>query len=366
MRLILASALLVSVIGCASSGDSVDDGEGSVNEGEPEPAADDDGATDGDDDSGDDGSGDDDSGSDDDSSEPEPGPTDDDDTGSEPEPDVPDVDVPIPVGEGGAASEPVEEPEPTPNGGTGGANSTPEPEPDVSTGGADPGNCPRPLDDYTALGGECDLIDFDCENYYRDECGCGCDDVSSGTCTEPADNYVLDDPAMCLVALFSCEENEEPFFDDCGCGCRPAAGADTCTAPAGRLVELPSERVSTYQCFGNYVEPQVLETADDLEAFLVGCDAAVARLPDFEKFTVFGAVVPERPYASLAYVVEDEGVFHVGVQAAAYCGGAAPPNTLFVLEIEPSGANVEQVRCPDTGMCDPDLLPPSAPPMGAP
>jgi hypothetical protein len=413
MRALLASLPIVVLLACSSSGDAVDSDEPSVSEVEPEGVSDD---------------------GDGDASTPaeEPSPTEGDDdqgSGSEPEPDVPDVEVPVPVGGGGTSSEPEPEPEPTPGGG--GANS-PEPEPDVSmggssnggaggsatsdggtggaatgdggtggsaTGGADPGECPRPLDSYAALGDECNLIDFDCENYFRDECGCGCDDVaqcrpddaylapadecniaavscpagesyfedacgcgceSNGgpACSEPAENYVLDDPGTCLVALFACEAGEETFYDDCGCGCRPATSS-SCTPPSGNELSVPAARVGTYSCYGYPGSPRVIESADDLEEFFQGCGSAPEELPDFEMYTVFGAVVSQRPDVSLEYVVDDGEDVHVGVQAQAYCGGAYPPTTLMLIELPHTDADVVQDRCDDVGMCDPDVLPPS-------
>jgi hypothetical protein len=252
------------------------------------------------------------------------------------------------------------------------------------------------------LGTDCDLADFDCENYFRDECGCGCDDVSSGTClpddqyvalgdtcdvvrftcdegayfrddcgcgcttsdettcTQPSDRYVLDDPSSCNVALFACDVGEEPFYDDCGCGCRPLEGAE-CVAPSGTAIAVTADQIRQYECFQFDGEPRLIATEGEYMDFVNGCGGTPAEELDFDGHVYFAAVVPERTVVNFAYAVETNDGVHVGVQAQAYCGGAAPPTTVLLIEFDPIDTEFIQDRC-DTGMCDPDLLPPSAVP----
>lgn len=265
------------------------------------------------------------------------------------------------------------------------------------SGGTGAGECPRPEADYTLFGAECDLADFDCEDYFHDECGCGCDDVSETmcrpddeyvalgdtcdvvrftcdegayfrddcgcgcttsdetVCTQPSDRYVHG-PAACQVALFGCDEGEQVFYDVCGCGCRPLEGAE-CVAPSGTAIAVTEDQIRQYWCFDFDAEPRLITTAEEYTDFINGCDGTPAEELDFDGHVYFAAVVPERTAVDFAYAVETNDGVHVGVQAEAYCGGPAPPTTVLLIEFDPTDAEFIQDRC-DTGMCDPNLTPP--------
>lgn len=74
----------------------------------------------------------------------------------------------------------------------------------------------------------CLNILFSCEpgqEFFSNECGCGCIDGSTATCPDPNDpkvHYVNgsdSNPAACLNILFGCEPDQTLFSNDCGCGC---------------------------------------------------------------------------------------------------------------------------------------------------
>lgn len=75
---------------------------------------------------------------------------------------------------------------------------------------------------------ECAAILFDCpegETPFTDVCGCGCIADQAPTCPDPADpsvHYVADsdeNPDVCLLIDFACDADQTPFDDACGCGC---------------------------------------------------------------------------------------------------------------------------------------------------
>jgi hypothetical protein len=92
-------------------------------------------------------------------------------------------------------------------------------------------DCPDPNDPsvtYVSTQPLCQTILFDCEDDqtpFTDECGCGCIDDPAPECPDPADpavHYIGDsdqNPAICQVILFDCEDDQTPFTDECGCGC---------------------------------------------------------------------------------------------------------------------------------------------------
>lgn len=87
---------------------------------------------------------------------------------------------------------------------------------------------------------DCAVIAFACddgETGFSDDCGCGCIDAALAECPDPADpgvHYLIDsneDPSVCLVIVFTCEDGQTAFSDDCGCGCIDDEPAD-CPDPA--------------------------------------------------------------------------------------------------------------------------------------
>lgn len=86
---------------------------------------------------------------------------------------------------------------------------------------------------YAAQAGGKKLL-FKCESGqtpFVNGCGCGCIDNPAPTCPDPNDpkvHYVAnsnENPAACLVTLFTCDPGQELFSNACGCGCVDAASS---------------------------------------------------------------------------------------------------------------------------------------------
>lgn len=110
---------------------------------------------------------------------------------------------------------------------TGGGGAVPEcpstTDPAVHYLSQDPATC-----DQTDCGGaETDCVPCDPEQeYFSNECGCGCIDVPS--CPDPNDpavHYLETDPALCDLTdcgesdCIPCAGEQEYFSNECGCGC---------------------------------------------------------------------------------------------------------------------------------------------------
>ncbi len=71
----------------------------------------------------------------------------------------------------------------------------------------------------------CAVLDWGCaegERAFENQCGCGCvaDDGRPDYCDNPLLNYVAEDPAQCAAIFFACPEGEQHFeHPECGCGC---------------------------------------------------------------------------------------------------------------------------------------------------
>jgi hypothetical protein len=135
-----------------------------------------------------------------------------------------------PASSPGSQPSPSAEPTPDPVD----ASGNPEPT-DVSS---DAGMaCPRPLSDYALLGDACLAADFNCQSYFQDSCGCGCDDAQM---CEHDDSEYLARGDGCQTIRFKCADDAELFFDDCGCGCAvPPTTTDggVCDQPGRMYVE---------------------------------------------------------------------------------------------------------------------------------
>ena len=129
--------------------------------------------------------------------------------------------------------------------------------PDDLNGG---GECPDPDDPGVHYIGDsaenpelCWVINFACDEdqtAFTDECGCGCIDAEPepqpepDACPDPDDpavHYIGDshqNPQMCGVITFGCSEGQELFTNECGCGCidgepepEPEPEPDACPDP---------------------------------------------------------------------------------------------------------------------------------------
>jgi len=105
---------------------------------------------------------------------------------------------------------------------------------------------------------DCGGPDVDCvpcadnQEYFDNECGCGCIDVGPGpTCpdaTDPAVHYISEDPAQCEdtdcggpdTDCIPCADHQEYFDDACGCGCIDVAPATVCPSESDPAVHYIS------------------------------------------------------------------------------------------------------------------------------
>ena len=88
----------------------------------------------------------------------------------------------------------------------------------------------------------------------------------------------------------------------------------------------------------------------------------VAPLPerpafDFGKHRIAYTTVRQNPNVSLLWVVEAPTEIVVGLGVQAYCGGAAPPDSLIAALVPASSKPVRFARC-STGACDPSIARP--------
>ncbi len=215
----------------------------------------------------------------------------------------------------------------------------------------------RPDDDYVALADDCQVIRFTCEageSYFSDSCGCGCE-PSSAECEEEGKRYVADDLETCALILFGCEEGEQPFTDDCGCGCMIGPTTEECAAPDG--VDVETTVLASLECGFAPPESQLVETAEEYENLANQC-GAFSDTPEFAAgHRVYVAFIPERPIVTFLHAVNTGAEIVVGVEAPAYCGGAAPPTSMLTLDLDDDSTTPVRLDVCYTGECG-DILPP--------
>lgn len=78
---------------------------------------------------------------------------------------------------------------------------------------------------------------------------------------------------------------------------------------------------------------------------------------DFDQSMVFITSVPERPDAEFDYAIRSNKCIVIGLHALAYCGGAAPPSSVFLVELPRSEDEVSHDVC-YTGDCGAGPFPP--------
>jgi hypothetical protein len=95
---------------------------------------------------------------------------------------------------------------------------------------------------------QCAAIDFVCadgQSAYSNECGCGCIAPQGfpgcPAANDPAVNYVSRDPGQCAVIFFACEDDQVLFSDACGCGCIGQPEAPGCPDPEAPEVHYVSQ-----------------------------------------------------------------------------------------------------------------------------
>ena len=122
---------------------------------------------------------------------------------------------------------------PDPSPGPGPSNNLPTPDPEPPTPSPIPHceDAEEPVGTYYYVGvpGECDDIDYACEDGFvpfENECGCGCEQVPNTglSCdhifSQGEVEFVSEDPQACAAIRFACLDDQIQFIDDqCGCGC---------------------------------------------------------------------------------------------------------------------------------------------------
>jgi hypothetical protein len=140
------------------------------------------------------------------------------------------------------------------------------------------------------------------------------------------------------------------------CAVEQAALTNECVAPAGTAVNVQTH--GSIECFGPAnsgltIEPTLITSTAELEDIITRCasfDASPVPSFDFETGVLFAAVVGQRPTITVAYAIQTESDILIGIDAPAYCGGAAPGDGLIFVEMVTPPLPVVQDTC-FTGMC---------------
>jgi hypothetical protein len=205
-------------------------------------------------------------------------------------------------------------------------------------------------------------------------------DAGADPCDIPGREYLSRDPLECDVEP-SCGIVAEgignvPFSDACGCGCEPYVPpertdtlleAECATASSGFAVDariVVESEISAIACDNVISALLRSQAAVDEWAANTGCQslAGTTASIDFSSEAVIIVGTADRPLTNVEYVSQTiDGVFHVGVNAEAYCSGAAPTDGYVVLTVpaSPSSAVIARVEtCYGTCDFDGGLPPP--------
>lgn len=179
--------------------------------------------------------------------------------------------------------------------------------------------------------------------------------ADGGVCNDPKRTYESHDPAECQGLEIDCGIVAEGignvrFSDACGCGCEPfvlpprtdGLSVGQCaqpSPPAGssvNFVVLAESEFGDTTC--SDVPSALLRSQSNVTEWAAasGCVDVASLIADVDFGTraVIVAGTFERPSARVSYVEQTlDGVFHVGVTAAAYCGGARPSSGYVILTI---------------------------------
>lgn len=238
--------------------------------------------------------------------------------------------------------------------------------------GCEPNPQCDPDSNYAAYGQACEELAVDCAPAYEaftDECGCGCNPIEgcnaeasyeafgqacltwecSGTqsptvdscgcycegealppeCEDASRNYYSYDVAMCAPIPFTCPGEGAVFSDECGCGCEDSVPYVCPAAPDGTLVE--TNVLATLACTEGIFQG-LLGSQQELADALASCTTEVPTV-DFNDGAVALLTFGDRPSATLREVVLDAGAVYYTLESSVYCGGAAPPSTVLVVQL---------------------------------
>lgn len=147
-----------------------------------------------------------------------------------------------------------------------------------------------------------------------------------------------------------------------------ASGANdsVCPAPAGTQVPVtvhPTENNGGFQCQSGVLSSTLITSQEELDDFATACGRpALANSPlvvpevDFESRVLFAVVGYETLSVSFDYAVTTADGIHVGATREAYCGGAAPPDSVLFVEMDPPSVPVVHDSC-SHGECTGPLPP---------
>lgn len=141
---------------------------------------------------------------------------------------------------------------------------------------------------------------------------------------------------------FNCAPDLVPFFDDCGCGCEPVMDVDGgaasfCPPPPPEGTSVHVTVLAETTCFGDTLS-QMVTSQEALDAALAYCEIVIDQV-SFDGNVVYIGVFPERTTARFNYAVQTDGTIYLGLESDVYCGGAAPPDAVVVLQFNDIGGN---------------------------
>jgi hypothetical protein len=108
--------------------------------------------------------------------------------------------------------------------------------------------------------------------------------------------------------------------------------------------------------------PTLITNQSEYDDFLAQCgadtfgDPTVAPSVDFGSRVLFAAVGFETVDLGFTYARQTADGIHVGVTRRVYCGGAAPPDSVLLVEMDATALSVVQDVCSE-GMCSGELPP---------
>jgi hypothetical protein len=201
-------------------------------------------------------------------------------------------------------------------------------------------------------------------------------DAGTLDCKHDEDDYIGRTAAECDPLPTCTSEGSAPFRDDCGCGCVvvEAPTADSLTE-AGCALAPTSGSSANFTVVAQ--SSDVFSSCDNVPTALIrspeqltmwtndsGCSdvATLVSSVDLTAQSLLIVGTTDRPAASVSYMVQTiDGLIHVGVEAAAYCGGARPMTGFVIIAIDAEPEAILRVSSETCfGSCDFDggLLPP--------
>jgi hypothetical protein len=169
----------------------------------------------------------------------------------------------------------------------------------------------------------------------------------------------------CVACATPLPEDYEAVCSSGRCVVAPAQ-ADACPAPDGIAVDVEVHAGASgngFDCQSGLLAPTLITNQQELDDFVLQCgqpaigiDPLVAPAVDFDSRVLFAAIGRETTDFTFEYAVETGDGIHVGATQHAYCGGAAPPDSVLLVEMEATPLVIAQDSC-YSGMCTGPLPP---------